>query len=60
MTADTIAISGTAAIITTAYFIAGIGTARMAAKCSEREFRFFDVAAWPIVLGVFALWGGTT
>ena len=39
------------------YVMYGLGTARAAAKMKKRDIRVFDIAFWPIVLGVIAVAG---
>jgi hypothetical protein len=39
------------------YVMFGLGTARATAKLKGRDLRAFDLAFWPIVLGVIAASG---
>jgi hypothetical protein len=39
------------------YVMFGLGTARATAKIKGRDLRVFDLAFWPVVLGVIAAVG---
>ena len=54
---DTVAIAGSAVILTVAYMLLGIGVARATAKMKSRDARLFDLFFWPVMLGVIAACG---
>lgn len=43
--------------VTFLYFLIGLGVARMAAKIKEREIWFPDLALWPVMCVIFAIFG---